>query len=197
MKPVKLFIISACLLLLPKVHYSQPDGEAIFMQNCAACHTVGGGKLVGPDLLGVENRHSEDWLGKFIKSSQSLISSGDEEAIKVFNENNMIPMPDQPLSDKEIKMVLTFIKSEGSKIKEQALGVQEQSGVLPQQKTTGGNSNEEATTTEKPAITMLMLIKNPLNWLLTGLFVFLLIVIMVLSSALKSVVDYKKVCESK
>ena len=162
------------------------------MQTCAACHTVGGGKLVGPDLLGVENRHSEDWLRKFIKSSQSLISSGDEEAIKVFNENNMIPMPDQPLSDKEIKMVLTFIKSEGSKIKEQALGVQEQSGVLTQQKTTGGNSNEEATTTEKPAITMLMLIKNPLNWLLTGLFVFLLLVIIVLSSALKSVAEYKK-----
>ena len=192
MKPVKLFILSVCLLLLPKVHYSQPNGEAIFMQTCAACHTVGGGKLVGPDLLGVENRHSEDWLGKFIKSSQSLISSGDEEAIKVFNENNMIPMPDQPLSDKEIKMVLTFIKSEGSKIKEQALGVQEQSGVLTQQKTTGVNSNEEATTTEKPAITMLMLIKNPLNWLLTGLFVFLLLVIIVLSSALKSVAEYKK-----
>jgi cytochrome c2 len=33
--------------------HAQDEGEKIFRMNCGACHSVGKGKLVGPDLLGV------------------------------------------------------------------------------------------------------------------------------------------------
>lgn len=89
------------------------DGEALFKQNCTACHTVGGGRLVGPDLKGVTDKRSEDWLVKFIKSSQSLIKSGDAEAKAIYEEYNQVMMPDQNLSDDQIKSILTYIESQG------------------------------------------------------------------------------------
>lgn len=85
------------------------DGFEIFRRTCATCHTVGDGRLVGPDLANVHNRRDEDWIMKFVKSSQSVIKSGDEQAVKIFAEFNSIPMPDQPLSDAEISKVLAYI----------------------------------------------------------------------------------------
>lgn len=78
---------------------------------CAACHTIGEGKRVGPDLKGVNDRHDEAWLIKFIQSSQTVIKSGDKVAIKLFEENNKIPMPDNNLTDQEVKDILAYIKN--------------------------------------------------------------------------------------
>jgi cytochrome c551/c552 len=90
--------------------YSQ-DGEALFKQNCAACHKLGK-KLVGPNLQGVTERRSEAWLLKFIKSSQSMIKSGDAQAVAISNEFNGALMSDFPnLSDGDIKGILTYIKA--------------------------------------------------------------------------------------
>lgn len=89
---------------------AQNEGEQTFNTICIACHTIGGGKLVGPDIKDVHQRHSEEWLIKFIRSSQTMIAEGDEEAIKVFNENFMIPMPDNALTDEQIKSVIAYIK---------------------------------------------------------------------------------------
>ena len=44
---------------------------------CAACHTIGKGKLIGPDLKGITERHEEAWLYSFIKSSQTMVNNGD------------------------------------------------------------------------------------------------------------------------
>ena len=78
---------------------------------CSACHTIGKGKLVGPDLKGVTGRHKEAWIIKFVQSSQTLVKSGDKEAVKLFEDNNKIPMPDNPLTAEEIKQVLKYIEN--------------------------------------------------------------------------------------
>jgi len=81
---------------------------------CKACHTIGGGRLVGPDLKGVTDTISEDWLIKFIKNSQALVKSGDKQAVKIFEEYNKIPMPSHPnLTDAQIKDILLYIKNGG------------------------------------------------------------------------------------
>jgi mono/diheme cytochrome c family protein len=92
------------------VNAQQIDGEAIFTGYCVACHSIGSGNLVGPDLKGVNGRYEEGWLLSFIKSSQTMVAEGDERAAKVFNQFSSIPMPDQPLSDDEIKALLAFIE---------------------------------------------------------------------------------------
>jgi mono/diheme cytochrome c family protein len=106
-------VLSAILLLLflasPMIGTAQ-NGEALF-ETCAACHTIGGGQLVGPDLANVDQRRSEDWLLRFIRSSQSMVKSGDPEATKIFNEYK-IPMPDHNFTDAEITSIIDYIVSQ-------------------------------------------------------------------------------------
>jgi len=91
------------------------DGESSFKKICLACHTIGKGKLIGPDLKDVSQRRDANWLVSFIKSSQDLISSKDVDAVAIFEEYNKIPMPDANLSDAEIKQLIAYI-DEQSKI---------------------------------------------------------------------------------
>lgn len=90
---------------------AQNSGEQTFKTNCSSCHTINKGRLVGPDLSGVYDKMPEDWLISFIKSSQSMVKAGDTDAVAIFNEFNKIPMPDNPLSDDQIRGILDYIKS--------------------------------------------------------------------------------------
>ena len=87
------------------------SGQQIYQSNCVACHTIGGGRLVGPDLAGVHTKRTQIWLEKFVKSSQSMVKGGDADAIAVFEKYNKIVMPDSTISDDQIKAVLGYIKS--------------------------------------------------------------------------------------
>jgi cytochrome c2 len=78
---------------------------------CFTCHSIGRGKVIGPDLANVHERREGEWLVKFIKSSQAMVNSGDPEAVKIFNEFNKIPMPDPPgVSEADILSIIDFIK---------------------------------------------------------------------------------------
>lgn len=94
---------------------AQKNGEAVFKETCVACHTIGQGKLVGPDLANIQNQHSEAWLISFIKSSQTVIKSGDKYADSLFKAFNQVPMPDHPnLTNDQIKDVLAYIQEKSS-----------------------------------------------------------------------------------
>lgn len=99
-----------CLGFGQRSAYASEEGKILFEQRCVACHTIGSGKRVGPDLAGVNDRRTENWLLPFIKSSQSLIRSGDKTATTLFEEFNKIVMPDQVLSDDQIRGILAHIK---------------------------------------------------------------------------------------
>lgn len=102
------------VLSLMKAGAHAATGEENFNNLCAACHTIGGGIRIGPDLKGVNDRRSEEWLLRFIKSSQAMVRSGDPIAIAKFAEFKNIPMPDIPYSVDEIREVLAYIKAGGS-----------------------------------------------------------------------------------
>lgn len=87
------------------------DGESLFKATCAACHRTTSKKLIGPGLANIHIKRSKEWFKKFVTSSQSLINSGDADAVKIFEEYNQIIMPDQALSDAELNAVFDYIKS--------------------------------------------------------------------------------------
>ncbi len=106
----------ASLFLLLSVSFSLSDsnlmaqGAGLFDRHCAVCHSIGGGKLTGPDLLNVSEKYEEDWLMRFIRSSQTMIKAGDPLAVKSYNEWGKIEMPDfRQLSDDDIKSILKHI----------------------------------------------------------------------------------------
>lgn len=109
------FITVLFLVIGNTVCYSteadQLEGAAYYKQMCVACHTINGGTLVGPDLANVHERRSDEWLQKFITSSQTLIKSGDPDAVAVFEQFNKIVMPDPPFSHDQIAAIITYIKA--------------------------------------------------------------------------------------
>jgi len=111
--PIQMLLFILISIFFCSATFAQ-DGATTFKTVCAACHTIGKGKLVGPDLAGVTERRSEDWLIKFVKSSQSLIKSGDKTADSIFQAYNQVMMPDQPLDDAKIKEVLAYIHTTAS-----------------------------------------------------------------------------------
>ena len=97
--------------ILAENSFSQaPDGAQLF-QACKACHNIGTGRLIGPDLYGVTKRRDKEWLHRFIKNSQDVVKSGDEYAVKLFEAHNKIPMPPFAYSDEQIDAVLNYIES--------------------------------------------------------------------------------------
>ncbi|WP_430614026.1 cytochrome c3 family protein [Flavobacterium sp. JP2137] len=104
------FFCLALMLSFSTVSFAQDaaKGREVFNSNCAACHKLDGNST-GPALRGVVEKHDTAWLHKWIKSSSSLIKSGDATAVKLFNEWNKVVMNDFPaLSDEDIDNILAY-----------------------------------------------------------------------------------------
>ncbi len=102
-------ILCCAFFLISNNCINAQEGEALYNRACKACHTIGGGKTVGPDLKGVNQKRDKEWLVAFIKSSQTLIKEGDALSIELFEEYMKIPMPDQNFTDAEISQILLYV----------------------------------------------------------------------------------------
>lgn len=87
--------------------------STVFADRCSGCHTVGHDVLVGPDLKDVMSRRDQEWLLKFIGSSQTLIKSGDKTATELFKKFNQVEMPDHEFSRDEKIALLKWIQAGG------------------------------------------------------------------------------------
>jgi cytochrome c551/c552 len=111
----RLIVNSLVFLLFFSLNLSAQDvnvanGEKLFNSACAACHKLDK-KLVGPALKGITEKREQEWLITWIKDSPGMIKSGDKLAIKVFEENNKLPMPaNYQLSDQDIIDILEYTK---------------------------------------------------------------------------------------
>ncbi|GGC16111.1 cytochrome c [Parapedobacter defluvii] len=111
--------VSVALVLLLVVSSLQAqdakEGETIFKANCSSCHKVFG-KFLGPELAGVNERHDEAWLLKWIHNAPAMIASGDPAALELDAQYPAAAMTAFPqLQEGQIKSILAYIKSEEEK----------------------------------------------------------------------------------
>ncbi|MES1980826.1 MAG: multicopper oxidase domain-containing protein [Pseudomonadota bacterium] len=82
-------------------------GKLAFESKCLACHSIGQGKKLGPDLAGVTGRRTDAWLAQWLKSPDKMLQT-DADAKAMLKEYNNIPMPNQGLGDAEIRQYMAY-----------------------------------------------------------------------------------------
>lgn len=118
-----LALLGLALLATPGV--LAQDAAADFKTNCMSCHTIGGGRLVGPDLKNVEERQDRAWLSRFIVDPAGVLASGDPYALKIQDEARGVAMPAvSGMNSDRARALLDLIAAESTLEKSQFAGVQ-------------------------------------------------------------------------
>jgi protein SCO1 len=84
-------------------------GQYLFGTKCAACHTIGRGDRVGPDLLGVTQSRDRAWLTRYIQTPDKVLAGGDPTAKALFSAYKEVRMPNLSLSEAEAKALIGFL----------------------------------------------------------------------------------------
>jgi protein SCO1/2 len=94
-------------------------GKYLFATRCAACHTIGNGDKVGPDLLGVTNVRDRAWLARIIAEPDKMIEEKDPLAIALFKKYNEIRMPRLGLPEADVNVLIEYMKMQTASIGKQ------------------------------------------------------------------------------
>lgn len=86
---------SAALVVTLGAGAQGEDGQALFDRYCTSCHTIGGGKKVGPDLEGVADRRDAEWVTRFLLAPADVIPG--------------TAMPDLGLSDAQVAALAAYL----------------------------------------------------------------------------------------
>ena len=83
-------------------------GEELFKNLCSACHKMDK-KFVGPELTGVTERRTPEWIMNMILNPEQMIKE-DPIAKKLLIESNMAVMANQNLSEEESRAILEYFR---------------------------------------------------------------------------------------
>lgn len=84
-------------------------GQKVFELSCSACHNFRA-TSIGPNLTGITQEVSPDWLKNFIHDSKQVIDSGDERAVHLFETYKQY-MPAFNLNEDDMEAVLAYINT--------------------------------------------------------------------------------------
>lgn len=116
--------LAAAAFLLAAPPARGQDAAAFFRQNCTSCHTIGGGRLVGPDLKNVTQRQDRAWLTRFVTQPKAVLDSGDPIALRLKQEVGGAVMPPIPgMTPALAAALLDMIDAESKLPKSQFIGL--------------------------------------------------------------------------
>lgn len=88
-------------------------GEELFRsRGCVACHTVGEGRRVGPDLEGITERRPFPWTYHMVTNPDSMLRN-DSIARQLLSEY-FTPMSDQNVTPEQFRAIYEYLREEGS-----------------------------------------------------------------------------------
>jgi nitrite reductase (NO-forming) len=88
------------------------QGKMMFDTRCLACHTIGHGPAIGPDLRGVTQRRQAAWIRSWLHSPENMLAKDD--TAKALVARFKVPMPNQNLSDQDIERLIKYLKWAGA-----------------------------------------------------------------------------------
>ena len=93
-------------------HLKFDAGRYLFNARCAACHTIGHGDKIGPDLQGVAGVRDRAWLTRFIQRPDRVLAENDPIATALFHKYKEVVMPNLQLTDEETTALIGFLESQ-------------------------------------------------------------------------------------
>jgi mono/diheme cytochrome c family protein len=78
-------------------------------RGCMGCHSIGHGRLAGPDLFGVTERRTIDWLKSFLKDTDAMLQT-DPIAQALLQEFGGARMPNIKMTDQEIEAIIHYMQ---------------------------------------------------------------------------------------
>jgi mono/diheme cytochrome c family protein len=122
---LRALLLSLLFLVLPPSLVWGQEAADYYRQNCQSCHTIGGGRLTGPDLKNVTERKDRAWLLRFMLDPKGMIESGDPYAAELFKEARGVLMPVTPgMNRARAEAMLELIVAESKLEKSQFAGLQ-------------------------------------------------------------------------
>lgn len=91
-------------------------GKYLFTKECAACHTIGLGDRIGPDLLGVTTTRDRAWLIRFIREPEKMLAEKDPVATGLFEKYKQVQMPKLPIGNDDMAAIIKFLESQDRKM---------------------------------------------------------------------------------
>jgi protein SCO1/2 len=90
-------------------------GRYLFAKECSACHTIGHGDKIGPDLAGVAGRRDPEWLARYIAEPDKVLASGDPIA-KGLQARYRVTMPNLRVGDRDLVALMDFLGAGAGKL---------------------------------------------------------------------------------
>jgi protein SCO1/2 len=120
---------------LPSYQQAKPlsaarPGEDLFNTRCSACHTIGQGDKLGPDLLGVVAKRDRLWLIRWLKEPDVMLEEKDPLAMALYTQYNNVPMPNVKLVQKQIFDLIKYMQEETRRVNAIAEGPPPQTDSL-------------------------------------------------------------------
>jgi protein SCO1/2 len=110
------------------LHTQSDKGRYIFASQCAACHTIGHGDKIGPDLQGVTNVRDRVWLERFISTPDKVLAEKDPIAVALYEKYKQVKMPNLRMADVDLQNLVKFLADQSAQPKEEPAGT---SGETP------------------------------------------------------------------
>jgi protein SCO1 len=95
--------------------YVADRGGYLFNSQCAACHSLGKGGSIAPDLSGVTKRRDPAWLTAFIAKPDEMLAKKDPAAIALQQKYKTLRMPNLQLTDLDVKAIVKYLDGREAK----------------------------------------------------------------------------------